>query len=118
VDSTLQSSPFSINGLRVPWPYKYLVAELNSNFLTVFPMHWIDIQILEDAWEDEDSQMGTFRFLILLFLTVSIFRNLIFSAADDSFGDLVSSSSNGHFQIFKIQSWKIAIFRNFIFLEI
>ena len=37
-------------------------------FLNIFSMHQIGIYILEDAWEDEENQMETFRVLIFLFL--------------------------------------------------
>ena len=56
------------------------------------------------AWVDEDNQMNTFKLLIPLFLLVSIFRNLIFLAIEDSFGDLELSSSNEYSQIFKIHN--------------
>ena len=58
---------FSMRGSRYLFFTKFLVWDPKP-FLNSFPMHQIDIQILEDAWEDEENQMGTFRVLIFLFL--------------------------------------------------
>lgn len=82
-------------------------------------MHRINIQILVDAWVDEDNQIGTLKFLIQLFLAISVFRNLIF------FGN-IWSFWRPSIEFFKwvlsyfqdSQSWKFSSFRNFIFLDI
>jgi hypothetical protein len=54
--------------------------------------------------------MGTSRIFRLLFSVVSIFRNSIFSVANDNFGEKVFNFSNGHFLIFKIYKLERCIF--------
>lgn len=56
----------------------FSIRAYNILFLVVFPMHRIHMQILEHAWEMENSQVDTFRFFTPIFLVVSIFRNMIF----------------------------------------
>jgi hypothetical protein len=63
--------------------------------------------------------MGTSRIFPLLFLVVSIFRNSIFSVANDNFGEKVFNFSNGHFRIFKIYKLERCIFLEILsFLKI
>ena len=56
-----------IHGSRYLFFTKFIVWAPKP-FLNIFPMHPIFIQILEDAWEDEENQMGAFSILIILFL--------------------------------------------------